>query len=492
MKDSIVKEFIILKNGVKMFKNPSLVFTIFGSTGDLTYRKLLPALYHLKHRGRLNEDYVIRCIGRKDYTKAEYVAIIEPWIKKQSRFTFNQDTFDQFVKQIEYIKMEFTKKEAYTTLLNYPIGLDNLYYFAVAPEYFNTIADGLDHVDYLDDFKHRVILEKPFGDSLIHAKMVNEHLTKLFNEENIYHIDHYLGKEMIQNILAIRFGNRMFESVWNSDDIEQIQITASETVGVETRGSYYEQAGATKDMMQNHLMQIMSYVLMERPESLSSHDMLEKQLKILDEIELDDLVLGQYDKNDDVLAYREESNVDAQSMIDTYVAVKVHLKEGQLKNVPIYLRTGKRLLNRATYIKIIFKSSASKLYENLHQEVITIKVQPDEGVSLSFNAKKPGTINTITDVKMDFCQSCILENRINTPEAYERLLDDAFGHDDTLFTPWPIVEMSWKFGESIRKFVNSGKQSLVFYPAKTWGPIEADKMLQKDGFVWLDEDELSY
>jgi glucose-6-phosphate 1-dehydrogenase len=213
---------------------------------------------------------------------------------------------------------------------------------------------------------------------------------------------------------------------------------------------------------------------------------------VLDEIELDDLVLGQYDKNDDVLAYRDETNVDVKSMIDTYVAVKVHLKEGQLKNVPIYLRTGKRLKNRATYIKIIFKSSASKLYENLHQEVITIKVQPDEGVSLSFNAKKPGTINTITDVKMDFCQSCILENRINTPEAYERLLDDAFGHDDTLFTPWPIVEMSWKFGESIRKFVNSGKRSLVFYPAKTFGPIEADIMLQKDGFVWLDEDELSY
>lgn len=482
----------ILKAGEKMFKNPSLVFTIFGSTGDLTYRKLLPALYHLKHRGRLNDDYVIRCIGRKDYTKEEYISIIEPWVKKQSRFTFDQDTFNQFVKQIEYIKMEFTKKEAYTTLLNYPIGLDNLYYFAVAPEYFNTIADGLNHVNYIQDFKHRVILEKPFGDSLEHAKEVNKHLSKLFGETNIYHIDHYLGKEMIQNILAIRFGNRLFESVWNSDDIEQIQITASEIVGVETRGSYYEQAGALKDMLQNHLMQIMSYVLMEKPKTLTSTDMLEKQMKVLEEIELNDLVLGQYDTNEDYLAYRNETNVNPNSKIETYAAVKIHIKKGVLKEIPIYLRTGKRLKNRATYIKIVFKPSASQLYENLHREVLTIKVQPDEGVSLMFNAKKPGTLNTITDVRMDFCQSCILENRINTPEAYERLIDDAFGHDDTLFTPWPMVEMCWRFGEAVRTKVKSESRKLVYYPANTQGPLEADIMLNKDGFKWLDEDEVTY
>ena len=297
---------------------------------------------------------------------------------------------------------------------------------------------------------------------------------------------------MIQNILAIRFGNRMFESVWNSEDIEHIQITASETVGVETRGSYYEQAGAIKDMLQNHLMQIMSYVLMEKPVSLTSTDMLAKQMKILNEIVLDDIVLGQYVNNENLLAYRSESNVNPNSIIETYAAVKVHLKKGQLQHVPIYLRTGKRLENRATYIKIIFKPSSSNLYTNLNQEVITIKVQPDEGISLSFNAKKPGTINTITDVKMDFCQSCILENRINTPEAYERLIDDAFGHDDTLYTPWPMVEMSWSFGETIRNLVKIENRSLLFYQANTQGPIEADLMIQKDGYEWLREDELSY
>lgn len=492
MKDLIVKDHTTTKIGGKMFKNPSLVFTIFGSTGDLTYRKLIPALYHLKHRNHLNEDTVIRCIGRRDYSKDEYISIIEPWVKKQTRFKFDDNTFNEFVKHIQYIKMEFTNKEAYTTLLDYPIGLDNLYYFAVAPEYFKVIAEGLNHVNYLNDFKHRVILEKPFGDSLEHAIEVNQILSNYFGSKNIYHIDHYLGKEMIQNILAIRFGNRMFESVWNANNIEQIQITASETVGVETRGSYYEQAGALKDMLQNHLIQIMSYVLMDKPNTLSSTDMLLKQKDVMDEIVLDDLILAQYAKNESYLAYREEMNVNPNSNVETYAAVKVHINKGQVKDVPIYLRTGKRLKQRATYIKIIFKPTSSNLYSNLHQEVITIKVQPDEGISLSFNAKKPGTINTITDVKMDFCQSCILENRINTPEAYERLIDDAFNHDDTLFTPWPIVELSWKFGESVRNRVIQEKRELIYYPANSQGPFEADEMLRKDGFNWLDEDEISY
>ena len=354
------------------------------------------------------------------------------------------------------------------------------------------ISEGLYKSGYLKNGTHRVILEKPFGDSLKHAKEVNHALNQWFNEKYIYHIDHYLGKEMIQNILAIRFSNRLFESVWNNENIEQIQITAAETVGVETRGSYYEQAGAIKDMLQNHLLQIMSYVVMERPVSLSSSDMVNKQISVLANVSLDKLVIGQYGAIDEHRAYRDENNVDPQSMIDTYAAVRLHLDEGPLKGVPIYLRTGKRLSQRATYIKVIFKANGNDLYQCKHREVLTIKVQPDEGISLSFNAKKPGTINTITEVKMDFCQSCILENRINTPEAYERLLDDAFNHDDGLFTPWPIVELSWHFGEAITKKIVNEKIELSIYPSYTQGPIEADQMLKEDGFYWLEEDELSY
>ena len=485
-------EVTTLKVGEKMSNKPSLVFTIFGSTGDLTYRKLLPALYHLKHRSHLADDFEIRCIGRRDYTQAEYLAIIEPWIRKQTRFKFDETTYLAFTKHIRYIQMEFTNMDAYDKLDDYPCGADNLYYFAVSPEFFTVISECLYKSRYLKNGTHRVILEKPFGDSLKHAKEVNHALNQWFNDKHIYHIDHYLGKEMIQNILAIRFSNRLFESVWNNENIEQIQITAAETVGVETRGSYYEQAGAIKDMLQNHLLQIMSYVVMERPVSLSSSDMVNKQISVLANVSLDKLVIGQYGAIDEHRAYRDENNVDPQSMIDTYAAVRLHLDEGPLKGVPIYLRTGKRLSQRATYIKVIFKANGNDLYQCKHREVLTIKVQPDEGISLSFNAKKPGTINTITEVKMDFCQSCILENRINTPEAYERLLDDAFNHDDGLFTPWPIVELSWHFGEAITKKIANEKIELSIYPSYTQGPIEADQMLKEDGFYWLEEDELSY
>ena len=485
-------ETITSKVGVRMLNKPSLVFTIFGSTGDLTYRKLLPALYHLKHRSHLADDFEIRCIGRRAYSQAEYIAIIEPWVRKQTRFQFDELTFQAFIKHIRYIQMEFTNMDAYDTLDAYPCGKDNLYYFAVSPEFFTVIGEGLYKSGYLETDTHRVILEKPFGDSLEHAKMVNHALNQWFNEKHIYHIDHYLGKEMIQNILAIRFSNRLFESVWNNENIEQIQITAAETVGVETRGSYYEQAGAIKDMLQNHLLQIMSYVIMERPQSLNSLDMVQKQIAVLASISLDKLIIGQYGAMDEHRAYRNENNVDPNSKIDTYAAVRLHLNEGPLKNVPIYLRTGKRLSQRATYIKVIFKANGNDLYQCMHHEVLTIKVQPDEGISLSFNAKKPGTINTITEVKMDFCQSCILENRINTPEAYERLLDDAFNYDDGLFTPWPIVELCWHFGEAITMKIAFDKIDLCDYPSFSQGPVEADQMLEEDGYYWLEENELSY
>ena len=487
----IEKEAITLKVGVKMSSKPSLVFTIFGSTGDLTYRKLLPALYHLKHRSHLADDFEIRCIGRKDYTQTAYLAIIEPWIRKQTRFKFDEATFQAFTKHIRYIQLEFTEMDAYAQLDAYPCGEDNLYYFAVSPEFFTVISEGLHHSGYLKEGIHRVILEKPFGDSLEHAKKVNRSLNQWFDEKHIYHIDHYLGKEMIQNILAIRFSNRLFESVWNSENIEQIQITAAETVGVETRGSYYEHAGAIKDMLQNHLLQIMSYVVMERPESLNSKDMVRKQISVLANVSLDKLVIGQYGSKDEHRAYRDEMNVDSNSKIDTYAAVCIHLEEGPLKNIPIYLRTGKRLSHRATYIKVVFKDNGNDLYQNKRHEVLTIKVQPDEGVSLAFNAKKPGTINTITEVKMDFCQSCILENRINTPEAYERLLDDAFNHDDGLFTPWPIVELSWHFGEAVTQKILKENIELSIYPSHSQGPIEAEWMLAEDGHYWLVEDEMS-
>lgn len=482
-----------MTTGVKSVNDkPGFVFTIFGSTGDLTYRKLLPALYHLQHRGLLSDDFQIRCIGRRDYDTETYLDLAKPWIEKQSRFKFDDATYASFRKKIRYIKLEFTQSDAYSELLNHPPGSDNLYYFAVAPEHFEVISQGLHGIGYLNEGLHRVILEKPFGDSLEHARAVNDSLSEIFGEGMLYHIDHYLGKEMIQNILAIRFSNRLFEGVWNKDAIEQIQITAAETVGVETRGSYYEQAGALKDMMQNHLLQILSYVVMEKPASLNNEDMLEERLLALNALQLDDVVIGQYHQNGELKAYRSEDKVKVDSKTETYAALKASLKRGPLAGVPLYLRTGKRLDHRATYIKVVFKKAVSGLYSDSSQEVLTIKVQPDEGVSLQFNAKKPGTLNTITSVKMDFCQSCILENRINTPEAYERLLDDALHHDRSLFTPWKMVELGWRYGQIIQNNRENGRYPLVFYPAGSNGPEESQRMLAQNGHGWLDEKEISY
>lgn len=473
-------------------KQTSLVFTIFGSTGDLTYRKLMPALYHLEYRGVLADDFIIHCIGRRDYTTEDYLSEVHIWLKKQSRFKLEDHIIDRLFKRVTYIEMEFTKLEAYDVLLKNAQASDNLYYFAVSPIYFELIAKHLKDAHILDQGQHRVILEKPFGDSLEHAKSAHEKLIEIFGNQEIYHIDHYLGKEMIQNILAIRFSNRLFKSAWNRSDIEAIQLSVAEVVGVETRGNYYEQAGALKDMVQNHLLQMLSYLLMDEPDNLSVEELGEKQLNALKSFVIDDLVLAQYDAGETGVAYINENKVNPSSQVETYAAMRAHLSMGSLKDVPIFLRTGKRLNHKATYIKVLFKKTGLNLYPHDGHEVLTIKVQPDEGVSFSFNAKKPGTLKEITAVKMDFCQSCIIENRINTPEAYERLLDDAFKKDKSLFTPWEMVELGWMYGQEMVEMRKIKKLPLYTYESGSRGPIEADELCQNLSLEWLDEDEYSY
>jgi glucose-6-phosphate 1-dehydrogenase len=485
------KGFSILTIGVSMIKPSQLVFTIFGSTGDLSYRKLLPALYHLEARDRLDKDFIIRCIGRRTLSREAYLDGVRPWIEKQSRFPLDETLYARFSARIEYVQMQFTDPDSYSVFADLPQGQDNVHYLAVAPQYFEVIAEGV-HAHQQPTTKHRLILEKPFGDNLAHAQRVNAHLTKLFGADQLYYIDHYLGKEMIQNILAIRFANRIYSQLWHRDHIDHIQITVAESVGIENRAAYYEQAGAIKDMLQNHLLQILSYTTMQEPASLKRSDVTQAQVEVLKHLKLKAGVLGQYAAHQGLSAYTEEANVDPKSRTETFVALELSLEAGPLRAVPIFMRTGKRLDHRATYIKIIFKPSASKLYSSTQPEILTIKVQPDEGVSLEFSAKKPGTLDTITHIKMDFCQSCILENRINTPEAYERLLDDAFHHDNSLFTPWSLVELSWSFGEQLEKATQQGRLKLETYPSASAGPMGANTLIEAGGRSWLSEDELSY
>jgi glucose-6-phosphate 1-dehydrogenase len=470
--------------------NKPLTFTIFGSTGDLTYRKLLPALYQLETRHLLPETLRIRCIGRKDLSTQSYLESALPWLQKGSRFPFDQVVYDRFIKHISYIEMSLTELDDYKLLNENTLESDHLYYFAVAPEFFEIIANHLKDSGCLRSGSHGVILEKPFGVDENHARYLNERLSVIFGEDNIYRIDHYLGKEMIQNILTIRFANRLFEGIWNKDYIQEIQITASETIGVENRGAYYEQAGAIQDMVQNHLLQLLSYVLMDKPHDFSPLSIQSKQVDVLKDIKIKHLVLGQYDKRGDLQSYREESKVDPQSQTETYVALELEVEDDRFLGVPIFLRTGKRLNQKATYISVIFKPVEGTLFEHLapQQEMLIIKIAPDEGVYFRFNAKKPGLAQQVTPVMMDFCQSCIYENRINTPEAYERLLNDAFQKDKTLFTSWNMVDLTWSFASTLAQFRKDNKVQLELYPSDGFGPKGAKTHLKEKGSLWIPAD----
>ncbi|MEI7668338.1 MAG: glucose-6-phosphate dehydrogenase [Erysipelotrichaceae bacterium] len=465
-----------------------LVFTIFGSTGDLTYRKLIPALYNLLAGSHLDQELEIRCIGRKALKTEDYLQLNKPWIESGSRFPFKESIFLELSKQIRYIQMDMTKLEDYHSLK--PLSLDtiNIYYLAVAPEFFESIADNLKQSNCLNKELDYVILEKPFGLNSKHAKLVHQKLSLSFKEAHILHIDHYIGKEMIQNILAIRFANRLFETIWNNNTIEQIQITAAETIGIENRGAYYEQAGALQDMVQNHLLQLVSYVVMDQPEVMDHHHIQAKQINAIQSLMIDDCVFGQYSSQNELKGYREEEHIAPDSQTETYIALQMHVKAGALKGVPIFVRSGKRLNQRATYISVHFKKADNHLYSksNLIDELLLIKIQPDEGIYFRFNAKKPGTTQDITPIMMNFCQNCIYENRINTPEAYERLLDGAFHLDLSLFTPFEMVELSWAFGSKIAML--KGKQNLEFYSSQSEGPLGANTLLRHHGYEWTSAD----
>ena len=470
--------------------NKPLTFTIFGSTGDLTYRKLLPALIQLETRGLLPEDLVVRCIGRKDIDTAIYLETAKPWLQKGSRFPFSEEVYARFSKHIRYVKMDMTDAADYAVLNPAQTDRDYLYYFAVAPEFFEPIAQNLKTSGALNQGNHRIIVEKPFGVDEAHARHLNTVLSSIFHEENIYRIDHYLGKEMIQNILTIRFANRLFEGIWNKDYIQEIQITASETIGVENRGAYYEQTGAIQDMVQNHLLQLLSYVLMDPPSDFSPLAIQKNQAELLKKVKPIGLILGQYAENGDLKAYREEAKVDPASLTETYVALHLGVDDPRFKDVPIFMRTGKRLDQRATYITVIFKPTQGALFNAQHpeREMLIIKIQPDEGVYFRFNAKKPGIAQEVSSVMMNFCQSCIYENRINTPEAYERLLNDAFANDKTLFTSWEMVELTWAFASTLDRFKKDHDLQLQFYPSESEGPKEVAEYLKRYGSEWIKAD----
>ena len=460
-------------------KQPMLL-TIFGGTGDLTYRKLLPALYNLMATKTLPSDLKVFVVGRRDYTSESYGELIKPWIKEHARLPFSDNIFVALLKHIEYVKMNFTVKADYQLLQKvyeqYP-NAQHLYYYAVAPEFFGTISKYLRDCEcMLDSSTHQVLIEKPFGVDLESATRLDKELLEVFDRDSIYRIDHYLGKEMIQNIFTIRFQNMLFKQVFNKESIDYIAITASETVGVETRGGYYDQTGALKDMVQNHMFQILSMVLMDEPLENDIHSFFKhqsdiiKRLRFMDEQSIgEQVVLGQYDagtiEGEPVVAYHDEPHIKVDSKTETYVGLKLFVDHPLFDQVPIYVQTGKRMDVRSTEVLVVLKP-----LNNQPPNVLTLRISPDEGVYFTINAKKPGNSQDVISVSMDFCQSCVYENRINTPEAYERLLFGAFNKDLTLFSNWAMVEASWAYIDHLLALIKKHDIKPLPYQAGSFGP----------------------
>jgi glucose-6-phosphate 1-dehydrogenase len=486
----------------------SCVMVIFGGTGDLTHRKLLPALYNLKHSGKLPDNFAVVSIGRKEISNEEYREQAYRSIKSFSRFkSFDEALWQEVSGRIYYRRFEFEDSSGYESLKDFLGDLDEKYntkgnrifYLAVAPEYFGLITDELNkqHLVINQNSWQRLIIEKPFGRDLSSAQKLNSKIEGVFGEDNTYRIDHYLGKEMIQSLMVLRFANSIFEPLWNNRYIDNIQISSSEMVGVENRGGYYEHSGALKDMVQNHMLQLLTLTAMEPPINLNSTSIRDEKIKILRSLEEitpqkinQDIIRGQYGEGTiygkNVIGYRQEDKVSPTSFTETFVALKLHVENFRWAGVPFYIRTGKRMKTKSTEIIIQFKSMPKVLYSkefsNLTPNLLVIGVQPREGIYFKFNTKRPGTENLIIPVDMDFCQTCQFES--NTPEAYERLLSDVMNGDNTLFTSWDEVEYSWKFVDTISSQWDNSSLVLPNYESGSFGPKESDNLLTKDGRFW--------
>jgi glucose-6-phosphate 1-dehydrogenase len=483
---------------------------IFGATGDLTHRKLIPALYNLAADGELPPATTVIGFARRPKTDEEFRKELEETTRKFSRQQMRDEVWKTFAGSIFYHQSEFEDEGGYQSLAKRLRQIDDergtrgnrLFYFAAAPEQFEPIlknlkAAGLNRAG--NGRWARVIIEKPFGRDLASAQELNRIVANSFSEDQTYRIDHFLGKETAQNILVLRFANAIFEPIWNSRYIDHVQITAAETLGVETRGGYYETAGALRDMVQNHLLQLLCLVAMEPPSDLGADSIRDEKVKVVRSLRRYDdrdavatfVVRGQYAKGavngEDVPAYREEEKVDPQSETETYVALRVLIDNWRWSEVPIYVRVGKRLPKSATEISVHFKKAPMVLFNRdstvLDQNVLVIRIQPDEGISLRMMAKIPGTNLRIEPVKMDFHYGTSFGKA--SPEAYERLLLDAMSGDATLFARRDEVEAAWAFIDTIEnEWAKENAPPLTWYPAGSWGPEEADELLARDGRNW--------
>jgi glucose-6-phosphate 1-dehydrogenase len=486
---------------------PTIIF-IFGGSGDLSYRKLVPALFNLFFEGLLPKKFALYGLGRTVYSDQEYRNHLLKGARTFSRRKdFTADTWTTFADKISYLQIDIAKADEFSTITDtihktreeFEAEPAVIFYLAVAPALTPQILESMRLVPACHDRKHtRIVIEKPFGSDLESARELNRMLYQQFSEDQIFRIDHYLGKETVQNILAFRFANALFEPIWNKNYIDHIQITAAETVGMEKRGDYYERSGALRDMVQNHLLQLVCMIAMEPPLSLDALEIRNKKADVLRAIRRvkpdrvnDFAVRGQYTSGtlnlEEVKGYREEEKVNPNSSVETFAAMKLYIANWRWQEVPFYLRTGKRMHSKTTVISVIFRPAPVYSFPTSPNEKrmpnrITFSIQPDADIRLRFQAKKPGVSTQLDPVNMVFTYKDAFREE---PESYETLLLDVMEGDATLFMRIDQVEEAWKVIMPVLEAWQNQPVDFPNYEPGSWGPDANAAMMERDGRRWV-------
>ncbi|MGO4257709.1 glucose-6-phosphate dehydrogenase [Marmoricola sp. RAF53] len=479
---------------------------LFGVTGDLSRKKVMPAIYDLANRGLLPPGFSLVGFARRDWADQDFAQIVHDSVREHARTEFREEVWRQLAEGFRFVPGDFDDDVAFDHLRRTIEELDesrgtggnHAFYLAIPPTFFGAVAGQLKEHGLAEPTPgswRRVVVEKPFGHDLESARELNEILGQVFDSGSVFRIDHYLGKETVQNILAMRFANNLFEPIWNGNYVDHVQITMAEDVGIGGRAGYYDGVGAARDVIQNHLLQLMALVAMEEPTSFDAESLRAEKLKVLRSVSLPkrlDLTTarGQYAAGwaggEQVRGFTEEDGIKPRSTTETYAAVTLLVETRRWAGVPFYLRTGKRLGRRVTEVAIVFKKAPHQPFsatstEELGQNAIVIRVQPDEGMTIRFGSKVPGTAMEIRDVNMDFAYGGSFTEA--SPEAYERLILDVLLGDPPLFPRHEEVEVSWQILDPVLDhWAKKGRPEE--YASGGWGPASADAMLARDGRTW--------
>ena len=480
---------------------------IFGVTGDLSRKKLMPAIYDLANRGLLPPGFALVGFARRDWANEDFAKVVHDSVREYARTPFSEEVWRHLAEGFRFVSGAFNDDDAFDALAATLADLDRVrgtggnhaFYFSIPPGAFPVVLQQLRRSGMSDphgDEWRRVVIEKPFGHDLTSAKELNTLVNEVFPKEAVFRIDHYLGKETVQNLLALRFANQLYEPIWNSNYVDHVQITMAEDIGVGGRAGYYDGIGAARDVIQNHLIQLLALTAMEEPVSFSPKQLRAEKIKVLSSVRLPaDLAAGtargQYatgwQGGSKVAGYLAEDGISATSTTETYAAVKLLVDTRRWAGVPFYLRTGKRLGKRVTEIAVIFKRAPHLPFshtdtEELGSNALVIRVQPDEGVTIRFGSKVPGPVMEVRDVSMDFSYGQSFTEA--SPEAYERLILDVLLGEPSLFPQDEEVELSWEILDPIEKYWGKTNAQPDPYPAGTWGPASAEAMMARDGRTW--------